>query len=287
MCNNYERDDSVLKKMAMEIRLLALEGIHAAGSGHTGGSLSVAEILSVLLFHDMQVNLKQPEDPDRDRLVLSKGHAAPAYYAALALKGFFPKEDMKGLRQVGSHLQGHPSMVKTKGVDMSTGSLGQGLSAANGMAMAGKYHGKDYTVYCICGDGELQEGQIWEAAMTSAHYKLDNLVLFVDHNHLQIDGRTEEVMNVEPIGEKFQAFGWDVDEIDGHDVKAIKAAVTAAKGRKGVPSVIVCNTVKGKGVSFMENQAVWHGLSPDDDQYERAVMELTAMETEKERRSAE
>lgn len=269
MCNYDE-----LKKKATEIRLLALKGIHAAASGHPGGSLSIAEILSVLYFDQMNVSAENPKEENRDRLVLSKGHAAPAYYAALALKGYFPEEDMLSLRRVGSHLQGHPSMRKTNGVDMSSGSLGQGLSAANGMAIAGKYHKKDYYVYCICGDGELQEGQIWEAAMSAAHYKLDNLILFVDHNHLQIDGNVENVMNVTPVGEKFKAFGWDVREADGHSVEAIREAVLGAKAVKGIPSVIVCQTVKGKGVSFMENQAGWHGAAPDDAQYEQAVKEL-------------
>ena len=264
-----------LDVIASKIRLLALEGIHQAGSGHTGGSLSIAEILSVLLFDKMQINPEQPDDPDRDRLVLSKGHAAPAYYAALALRGYFPTSDLKTLRQLGSHLQGHPSMTRTKGVDMSTGSLGQGLSAANGMAIAGRYHKKDYHVYCICGDGELQEGQIWEAAMTAAHYKLDNLTVLVDHNHLQIDGRTEAVMNVEPIGDKVRAFGWDVSEADGHDVAAIIASIEKARAHKTMPSAIICNTTKGKGGSFMENQAGWHGLAPDDTQYGQAVKELT------------
>lgn len=264
-----------LDVIATKIRLLALEGIHQAGSGHTGGSLSIAEILSVLLFDTMQINPEQPDDPDRDRLVLSKGHAAPAYYAALALRGYFPTSDLKTLRQLGSHLQGHPSMTRTKGVDMSTGSLGQGLSAANGMAIAGRYHKKDYHVYCICGDGELQEGQIWEAAMTAAHYKLDNLTVLVDHNHLQIDGRTEAVMNVEPIGDKFRAFGWDVSEADGHDIAAITKSIEKARTHKTMPSAIICNTTKGKGVSFMENQAGWHGLAPDDTQYGQAVKELT------------
>lgn len=263
-----------LDRTAAEIRLLALKGIHAAGSGHTGGSLSMGEILSVLLFDQMEVDPDNPEDADRDRLVLSKGHGAPAYYAALALRGYFPAEDMVTLRQVGSHLQGHPSVRKTSGVDMSSGSLGQGLSAANGMALAGKHDGKGYTVYCICGDGEMQEGQIWEAAMTAAHYRLDNLVLIVDRNGLQIDGAVETVMNVEPLGDKFRAFGWHVETADGHDTEDIKAAVSRAKLEKGRPTVIICNTVKGRGVSFMENQVGWHGAAPDDGQYEQAVKEL-------------
>jgi len=269
MCD-YDR----LRQLATEIRILALEGIHAAKSGHTGGSLSIAEILAVLYGNQMKVDPVKPLDPDRDRLVLSKGHAAPAYYAALALKGYFPTADMKTLRQTGSHLQGHPSMVKTNGVDMSSGSLGQGLSAANGMALAGKYDKKEYRVYCICGDGELQEGQIWEAAMTAAHYKLDNLTLFVDNNGLQIDGYVKNVMNSLPIGEKFRAFGWNVIAVDGHDAAAIDQAVEQAKCCRGMPTVIVAKTIKGKGVSFMEDQAGWHGAAPDDEQYRQAVAEL-------------
>lgn len=272
------RDDKDLNRVATDIRLLALKGIHAAKSGHTGGSLSIAEILSVLLFDQMNVDPQNPDAKDRDRIVLSKGHAAPAYYAALALKGFFPEEDMVTLRQVGSCLQGHPSLRKTKGVDMSSGSLGQGLSAANGMALAGKYYGRNYTVYCICGDGELQEGQIWEAAMTAAHYQLDNLILFVDHNGLQIDGEVKAVMNIEPLREKFHAFGWNALEADGHDVSAIQCAIAQAKAVKGLPTVIICDTIKGKGVSFMENQAGWHGAAPNDEQYEQAVKELTEVE---------
>lgn len=270
-------DIEYLKEMATQIRLLTLEGTHSARSGHTGGSLSIGEILSVLYFDQMQVDPKAPGDPDRDRLVLSKGHAAPAYYGALALRGFFPKADIRTLRQVGSHLQGHPSMVKTRGVDMSSGSLGQGLSAANGMAIAGKYRKKDYFVYCICGDGELQEGQIWEAAMTSAHYQLNHLILFVDQNSLQIDGRVEDVMNTAPIGEKFKAFGWNVLNVDGHSVSEIRDAVLQAKASKGAPTVIICKSIKGKGVSFMENQAGWHGAAPDEEQYKQAVDELTGV----------
>lgn len=263
-----------LHSKAQEIRLLALTGIHAAQSGHTGGSLSICDILSVLYFKQMNVTPENPQNPDRDRFVLSKGHAAPAYYAALALKGYFPCEDMLKLRNAYSSLQGHPSMVKTKGVDMSTGSLGQGLSAANGMAIAGKYDKKDYRVYCICGDGEIEEGQIWEAAMTAAHYKLDNLTLFVDSNGLQIDGNVKDVMNVSPIDEKFRAFGWNVITIDGHNVEEIYDAIEEAKFCKGMPTAIIANTIKGKGVSFMENQAGWHGAAPDDDQFKKAVEEI-------------
>lgn len=268
------RHEDDLNRTASDIRLLTLKGIHAAGSGHTGGSLSMAEILSVLLFDQMKIDPDNPEDKDRDRLVLSKGHGTPAYYAALALRGFFPHEDMSTLRQVGSHLQGHPSVRKTKGVDMSSGSLGQGLSAANGMALAGKYEGRGYTVYCICGDGEMQEGQIWEAAMTASHYKLDNLIMIIDHNGLQIDGAVKTIMNIDPLEDKLRAFGWNVAEADGHDVEKIRRAILEAKEVRGMPSALILHTVKGKGVSFMENQIGWHGAAPDDMQYEQAVKEL-------------
>lgn len=263
-----------LQKTANRLRELALEGIYAAQSGHPGGSLSICDILAVLFFKEMRLNPDQPQDPSRDRFVLSKGHAAPAYYAALAEKGFFPAEDMKTLRQEGSYLQGHPARGKVPGVDMSTGSLGQGLSAANGMALAAKCEGQDYRVYCICGDGELQEGQIWEAAMTAAHYHLDNLTLFIDNNGLQIDGAVTSVMNDDPISDKFAAFGWNTEEIDGHNVEAIDLAIQEAKTCKGRPTVIICKTVKGRGVSFMENQVSWHGAAPNLEQYEQAIIEL-------------
>ena len=236
--------------------------------------MSICDILAVLFFKEMRLNPDQPQDPSRDRFVLSKGHAAPAYYAALAEKGFFPAEDMKTLRQEGSYLQGHPARGKVPGVDMSTGSLGQGLSAANGMALAAKCEGQDYRVYCICGDGELQEGQIWEAAMTAAHYHLDNLTLFIDNNGLQIDGAVTSVMNDDPISDKFAAFGWNTEEIDGHNVEAIDRAIQEAKTCKGRPTVIICKTVKGRGVSFMENQVSWHGAAPNLEQYEQAIIEL-------------
>lgn len=263
-----------LQKTANRLRELALEGIYAAQSGHPGGSLSICDILAVLFFKEMRLNPDQPQDPSRDRFVLSKGHAAPAYYAALAEKGFFPAEDMKTLRQEGSYLQGHPARGKVPGVDMTTGSLGQGLSAANGMALAAKCEGQDYRVYCICGDGELQEGQIWEAAMTAAHYHLDNLTLFIDNNGLQIDGAVTSVMNDDPISDKFAAFGWNTEEIDGHNVEAIDRAIQEAKTCKGRPTVIICKTVKGRGVSFMENQVSWHGAAPNLEQYEQAIIEL-------------
>ncbi len=269
-----------LHAIANQLRIDMIEALAAAGSGHPGGSLSATEILTVLYFDKMNINPKVPSDPDRDRLVLSKGHAAPALYAALAERGYFPREDLITLRKLDSHLQGHPNMSDTPGVDMSTGSLGQGLSVANGMALAGRLDGKDYWVYCIMGDGEIQEGQIWEAAMSAAHYKLDHVIGFVDHNGLQIDGSNDEVMTVMPIAEKFQAFGWDVVTIDGHDMDAIAEAIERAKSVKGKPSVIVCETVKGKGVSYMENQVGWHGMAPNAEQAAVALDELRARQAE-------
>lgn len=263
-----------LEKIANDMRIIAVDSVFHAKSGHPGGSLSMCDIVSVLFFKQMNIDVSNPKWEDRDRFVLSKGHAAPGYYAALALKGFFPVADLKTLRKIDSYVQGHPCVNKVPGVDMSTGSLGQGLSAANGMAIAGKYSKKDYRVYAIAGDGEIQEGQIWEAAMTAAHYKLDNLTLFVDNNGLQIDGKVEDVMNNAPIGAKFLAFGWNVLEIDGHDVKAIDEAIESAKTVKGKPTCIVCKTVKGKGVSFMENLANWHGSAPNADQHAAAMKEL-------------
>ncbi|WP_010167258.1 transketolase [Candidatus Epulonipiscium viviparus] len=259
---------------ANEIRKLIIEGIYNAQSGHPGGSLSIAELMSVLFFDEMNIDPKNPKDPDRDRFVLSKGHAAPALYAALALRGYFDPEDIKTLRKVDSYLQGHPCKNKVPGVDMSTGSLGQGLSAGNGMAMCGKYDKKDYRVYVVCGEGEIQEGQIWEAAMTAAHYKLDNLTLFVDSNKLQIDGPTEEVMSVGDISAKFSAFGWNTLTINGHDEAAIKEAIASAKAYKGKPTAIVCETIKGKGVSYMEGNLNFHGAAPNKEQYEIAMKEL-------------
>lgn len=267
-------NDKELEKMAVRMRRLVVRGIHSAGSGHPGGSLSICDILSVLFFKEMNLNPETPEMPDRDRFVLSKGHAAPAYYAALALRGYFDPAEMDHLRSIGSFLQGHPAMHKVPGVDMSSGSLGQGLSAANGMAMAGKYDHRDYRVYCICGDGEIQEGQIWEAAMTAVHYHLDNLTLFVDENGLQIDGKVTDVMQNGSTGDKLGAFGWNVLRIDGHDVRAIEEAVEAAKACKGRPTAIMCRCIKGKGVSYMENQAGWHGAAPNDEQYRIAMQEL-------------
>lgn len=263
-----------VKRMAKEMRIDIIEEVAAAGSGHPGGSLSVTDILATLYFGKMKIDPQKPEWEDRDRLVLSKGHVAPALYAALAERGYFPKEALKTLRRSDSFLQGHPDMKGTPGVDMSSGSLGQGLSVANGMALAGRLNCKDYYVYVILGDGEIQEGQVWEAAMSSAHYKLDHVIAFLDFNGLQIDGRNEEVMNVNPVDEKFRSFGWEAQVIDGHNHCAISAAVDKAKQIKEKPSVIICKTVKGKGVSFMENVAGWHGTAPDAEQAQKAVQEL-------------
>ena len=265
-----------LNAIATQMRIDIIESLAAAGSGHPGGSLSCTDILAVLYFEKMNIDPRRPDWEDRDRLVLSKGHAAPALYAALAERGYFPREDLITLRKYGSHLQGHPNMGDTPGVDMSTGSLGQGLSAANGMALAGRLDGKDYYVYCIMGDGEIQEGQIWEAAMSASHYHLDHVIGFVDHNGLPIDGTNDEVMTVNPIGDKFAAFGWNVLSIDGHDYEAISAAIDEAKACKGKPTVIVCETIKGKGVSFMENQVNWHGAAPNAEQAAVALAELRA-----------
>ncbi|OOB78430.1 MAG: transketolase [Epulopiscium sp. Nuni2H_MBin001] len=259
---------------AIELRRRVIESIYHAKSGHPGGSLSICDILAVLYFDEMNIDPTNPHDPDRDRLVLSKGHAAPALYAALALKGFFPIENLNTLRKVDSDMQGHPCMNKIAGVDMSTGSLGQGLSIANGMALAAKYDKKDYRVYVICGDGEIQEGQIWEAAMSCAHYKLDNLTLFIDLNGLQIDGTTNEVMSIGPIDKKFEAFGFNVLSIDGHNEHEIKSAIASAKKCKGKPTAVICKTVKGKGVSFMEDEVGFHGSAPNEEQYKLAMKEL-------------
>ncbi len=265
---------------AYKARKHALTGIYNAQSGHPGGSLSIADILSVLYFEVMNVDPKNPHMPDRDRFVLSKGHCAPALYGILAERGFFPAEDVATLRSTNSYMQGHPDMKGIPGIDMSTGSLGQGISAANGMALAGKLAGKDYRVYTILGDGELEEGQVWEAAMFAAHYKLDNLTAFIDNNGLQIDGNIADVMNSNPIDKKFEAFNWNVITIDAHDYDAILSAVNTAKATKGRPTVIIAKSVKGKGVSFMENQAAWHGAAPNKEQFEQAIAELDAKITE-------
>lgn len=268
------RDFNKLKEVATTIRKDIITMLTESASGHPGGSLSAADIVTALYFGEMNIDPKNPKMENRDRFVLSKGHAAPVLYAALAEKGYFPKEELMTLRKINSNLQGHPNMNDTPGVDMSTGSLGQGLSAANGMALAGKLDGKTFRVYAYLGDGELQEGQVWEAAMTSAHYKLDNLTAFVDYNGLQIDGDTEKVMNVNPIANKFEAFGWNVISIDGHSFEEIFKAIDEAKAVKGKPTMIVAKTVKGKGVSFMENQAGWHGSAPSKEQCEEALKEL-------------
>lgn len=266
--------ENALIEKSNKIRQLSIEAIYFAQSGHPGGSLSIAEILSVLYFDIMNVDPFNSDEPNRDRFILSKGHGAPAYYAALALKGYFDVEDLKRLRKDTNSLQGHPSMNKTKGVDYSTGSLGQGLSIANGMALYAKRNNRDYKVYCLCGDGEIQEGQIWEAAMTSAHYHLNNLVLIIDNNRLQIDGEVEKVMNNSSISEKFKAFNWDVEEVDGHSVENLCQALKKER-YNDKPLCIVAHTIKGKGVSFMENQVSWHGGSFNEEQYNLAKKELT------------
>lgn len=263
-----------LKRVANALRQDIISMLVTSKSGHPGGSLSAAEIVATLFFHEMQINPQDPRWVGRDRFVLSKGHAAPVLYAALAERGYFPKAELQGLRQTGRILQGHPDMKKTPGVDMSTGSLGQGLSAANGMALAGKLEGKDYRVFVLLGDGEMAEGQVWEAAMAAAHYKLDNVTAVLDFNGLQIDGTTDSVMCSAPLTEKWRAFCWHVIEVDGHDVDALLVAFAEAKQVKGKPSIIIAKTVKGKGVSFMENQAGWHGNAPSVEQGEQALKEL-------------
>lgn len=265
-----------LKIIANRIRKDALTAVYSASSGHPGGSLSIADALATLYFEVMNVDPSNPKDPDRDRFVLSKGHCAPALYGALAERGFFPVEDIPTFRKAGSYLQGHPDMKGVPGVDMSTGSLGQGVCAANGMALAAKIAGKDYRVYTILGDGELEEGQVWEAAMYAAHYKLDNLTAFVDFNGLQIDGDIAKVMSPLPIDKKFEAFGWNVVCTDAHDPIALNDAIEQAKTASGKPTVIILKSTKGKGVSFMENNASWHGSAPNEEQYDQAIAELDA-----------
>jgi len=264
----------MLEEKARNIRRNIVRMVGEAKSGHPGGSLSAADIVTTLYFREMKVDPAKPHDPDRDRFILCKGHAAPVLYAGLAEKGYFPVEELLTLRKTGSKLQGHPDMKKLPGVDMSTGSLGQGLSVANGMALAGKLDRKDYRVYALLGDGEMQEGQVWEAAMLAAHYKLDNLVAFLDHNGLQIDGFIKDVMSPEPLADKWRAFGWSVIEIDGHDFKQIMDALDKARATKGQPTIIVAETIKGKGISFMENQAGWHGVAPNAEQVAAAIAEL-------------
>lgn len=266
-----------LQKIACRIRMGVIEGTFHAKSGHPGGSLSIAEDLAYLYWKEMKIDPQNPAWEDRDRFVLSKGHCAPALYAALAARGYFPEEELKSLRHIGAMLQGHPDMKHIPGVDMSTGSLGQGISAACGMALAGKISNKSYRVYAILGDGEIEEGQVWEAAMFAAHYKLDNLCAVVDNNGLQIDGPVGEVMSPYPIPEKFAAFGWQVIEVaDAHDFDQLEAAFAGARDVSGKPTVIVQKSVKGRGVSFMENQVGWHGSAPNAEQYETAMAELRA-----------
>ena len=263
-----------LKKTANEVRKGIIKSTHAAKSGHPGGSLSAADVFTYLYFGELNVDPKNPKDENRDRFVLSKGHVAPGYYSTLAERGFFPKEDLLTLRHVGSYLQGHPDMKKIPGVDMSSGSLGQGISAAVGMALAAKLQNKDYRTYTLLGDGEIQEGQVWEAAMFAGSRKLDNLVVIVDNNGLQIDGPIDEVNSPYPIGAKFEAFNFNVVEIDGHDFDQIADAFKQAKECKGKPTAIIMKTIKGKGVSFMENQVSWHGSAPNDEQCKQALEEL-------------
>ena len=263
-----------LEKMANEIRKDFVTAVHSAKSGHPGGSLSSADIFTYLYFEEMNVDPANPKWEDRDRFVLSKGHVAPGLYSTLAEKGYFPKEDLKTLRHTGSYLQGHPDMKHIPGIDMSSGSLGQGVSVAVGMAAAGKYDKKDYRVYTLTGDGEIQEGQIWEAAMWAGHRKLDNLVVIVDNNNLQIDGSVEDVCSPYPIDKKFEAFNFHVINIDGNDFDQIRAAFKEARETKGMPTAIIAKTVKGKGVSFMENAAGWHGKAPNDEEYEIAMADL-------------
>ncbi|NJD03890.1 MAG: transketolase [Ruminiclostridium sp.] len=267
---------SQLKKQATKIRKHIIDEVYSAASGHPGGSLSCADILTVLYFHEMKVDVKNPRWTDRDRFVLSKGHCAPALYATLAEKGFFPVEELNKFRNIESYLQGHPSMKDVPGVDMSTGSLGQGISAAVGMALAAKLDKKDYRVYAILGDGEIEEGQVWEACMAAAHYKLDNLTAFLDHNGLQIDGKITDIMSPEVVEDKFRAFGWKVVNANGHDYSQINEAIEEAKKTKGMPVMVVADTIKGKGVSFMENAAGWHGSAPNKEQRDQAVAELDA-----------
>ena len=263
-----------LKETAVEIRKGIVTAVHSAASGHPGGSLSAADIFTYLYFEEMNIDPKDPKKENRDRLVLSKGHVAPGLYATLAQRGYFPKEDLKTLRHTGSYLQGHPDMKHILGVDMSSGSLGQGLSAAVGMALAGKMKKKDYRVYAVTGDGEIQEGQIWEAAMFAGARKLDNLVVIVDNNNLQIDGAVSDVCSPYPIDKKFEAFNFHVINIDGNDFDEIRAALKEARETKGMPTAIIAKTIKGKGVSFMEDQAGWHGKAPNDEEYRIAMDEL-------------
>lgn len=263
-----------LKRKARDIRKDIVEEVYLASSGHPGGSLSIADILTVLYFNQMNIDPNKPHDANRDKLVLSKGHCCPALYATLANRGYFDKELLKSFRKIDGILQGHPDMKKIPGVDMSSGSLGQGLSAANGMALASKLDNKGYRVYCIVGDGEIEEGQIWEAAMSASHYKLDNLCVIVDNNNLQIDGEVSKVMNVYPIDEKFKSFGFETINIDGNNIEEIIEAFGRAKLIKGKPTAIIAKTIKGKGISFMENNVSWHGKAPSEEEYKKAISEI-------------
>ncbi len=267
-------DKLELQKTANEVRKGIVTAVHGAKAGHPGGSLSAADIFTYLYFEEMNIDPKNPKKADRDRFVLSKGHTAPGLYSALANRGYFPVEDLKTLRHLGSYLQGHPCMQETPGVDMSSGSLGQGISAAVGMALAAKMDGKEYRTYTLLGDGEIQEGQVWEASMFAGHRKLDNLVVIVDNNGLQIDGKIDDVCSPYPIDKKFEAFNFHVINIDGNDFDQIDAAFKEAKATKGMPTAIICKTVKGKGVSFMENNAGWHGKAPNDEEYATAMADL-------------
>ncbi|HSQ33660.1 MAG TPA: transketolase [Peptostreptococcaceae bacterium] len=274
------RDYKELKVATRKIRESIVTMIHSANSGHPGGSLSAVEILAALYFEEMNIDPKNPKKDDRDRFVLSKGHAAPVLYATLAEKGYFDKSELTSLRKINSMLQGHPDMKGIPGVEMSTGSLGQGFSVACGMAMASKLDDAPWRVYALLGDGEVQEGIVWEAAMSAAHYKLDNLVAFLDYNGLQIDGETEKVMNINPIVDKFKAFGWNVVEIDGHDFDQIFAVLDVAKETVGKPTMVIAKTIKGKGVSFMEHAAGWHGTAPSDDDVRKALEEIGGADNE-------
>ena len=265
-----------LEIKAYNIRKNAVTAVYSASSGHPGGSLSSADLMAVLYFDEMNVDPKNPNMEDRDRFVLSKGHCSPALYGTLAEAGFFDKEELKTFRHIDSRLQGHPDMKHIPGVDMSTGSLGLGISSACGMALSAKAYKKDYRVYALLGDGEIEEGQVWEAAMYAPHYKLDNLCIFVDLNGLQIDGSTAEVMNSSPLDKKFEAFGWNTLTIDGHNYDEIKKALRDARGTKGKPTAVIMKTVKGKGVSYMENSVKWHGVAPNEEEYEKAISELDA-----------
>ena len=268
------RETAELMLISARIRRGALEMVYRATSGHLGGSFSICELLAVLYFHEMRIDPAAPAEPDRDRFVLSKGHCTPALYSALAFRGYFPQEELKSFRRLDGHMSGHAEMHYVKGVDMSTGSLGQGISAAVGMALAGKLDSKDYRVYAVLGDGEIQEGQVWEAAMAAGNFGLDNLCAIVDNNNIQIDGTIEEIMSPYPIDRKFEDFGWNVVHCDGHDAADIAKAFDAARACKGKPTMVIAHTVKGKGVSFMENQVGWHGKAPNEEQRQQALKEL-------------